>query len=918
MSEENSPLGNQDENLQTSNPVSGMYKDWFLDYASYVILERAVPAIEDGLKPVQRRILHAMKEMDDGRFNKVANIIGQSMQYHPHGDASIGDAIVNLGQKDLLIETQGNWGDIRTGDSAAAARYIEARLSKFALDVVFNPQTTKWQLSYDGRKREPITLPVKFPLLLAQGVEGIAVGLSTKILPHNFIELIEASIQILKGRKPKVFPDFATGGLADFSEYNEGKRGGRVKVRAKIEEVDSKTLAIKEIPYATTTDSLIDSILKANDKGKIKIKKVVDNTAKDVEIMIQLAPGVSPDVTIDALYAFTDCEVSISPNACVIADEKPVFLSVNEILAYNTQQTKDLLKQELEIRRAELMEKLLFSSLEKIFIENRIYRDIEECTTWEAVLEAIDAGLEPYKPDFYREITKDDLVRLTEIRIKRISKFDAFKADELMRRLQEELDQVNHDLNHLTEYAIAYYQNLLSKYGKGRERKTEIQAFDTINANVVAANNAKLYVNRQDGFVGFGLKKDEFVCECSDLDDIIVIRRDGVCMVSKIQEKNFMGKDILFVGVFRKGDERMVYNLVYLDGASGRSMVKRFQVLAVTRDKEYNLTKGTKGSKVTYLTANPNGEAEIVTVTLTQGAKARVKVFDFDFATIDIKGRGAGGNILTKYPVRKIVLKMEGVSTLGGLDIYYDPVVGRLNTDERGEWIGNYLGDDRILTLYKNGDYELTTFELTNRYDAANILLIEKFDPEKVISAIYFDGASKTHFVKRFQIETSTINKRFNFISDHKSSKLEIASTEKQPQVKATLLKNKEKVEMEYDLDMLIDLKGWKAIGNKLSNYPVKKLELIKQKPSSNTSSQGNEDDSEEEEPTTKAKQEKPEPSPSEGSNKAKTDEPKPEAKEEKGDQKPAPGAKDEDIEIGSTIDLSPKRKDDDEQLGLF
>lgn len=918
MSEENSPLGNQDEHLQTSNPVSGMYKDWFLDYASYVILERAVPAIEDGLKPVQRRILHAMKEMDDGRFNKVANIIGQSMQYHPHGDASIGDAIVNLGQKDLLIETQGNWGDIRTGDSAAAARYIEARLSKFALDVVFNPQTTKWQLSYDGRKREPITLPVKFPLLLAQGVEGIAVGLSTKILPHNFIELIEASIQILKGRKPKVFPDFATGGLADFSEYNEGKRGGRVKVRAKIEEVDSKTLAIKEIPYATTTDSLIDSILKANDKGKIKIKKVVDNTAKDVEIMIQLAPGVSPDVTIDALYAFTDCEVSISPNACVIADEKPVFLSVNEILAYNTQQTKDLLKQELEIRRAELMEKLLFSSLEKIFIENRIYRDIEECTTWEAVLEAIDAGLEPYKPDFYREITKDDLVRLTEIRIKRISKFDAFKADELMRRLQEELDQVNHDLEHLTEYAIAYYQNLLSKYGKGRERKTEIQAFDTINANVVAANNAKLYVNRQDGFVGFGLKKDEFVCECSDLDDIIVIRRDGVCMVSKIQEKNFMGKDILFVGVFRKGDERMVYNLVYLDGASGRSMVKRFQVLAVTRDKEYNLTKGTKGSKVTYLTANPNGEAEIVTVTLTQGAKARVKVFDFDFATIDIKGRGAGGNILTKYPVRKIVLKMEGVSTLGGLDIYYDPVVGRLNTDERGEWIGNYLGDDRILTIYKNGDYELTTFELTNRYDAANILLIEKFDPEKIISTIYFDGASKTHFVKRFQIETSTINKRFNFISDHKSSKLEIASTEKQPQVKATLLKNKEKIEMEYDLDILIDLKGWKAIGNKLSNYPVKKLVLIKQKSSSNTSSPVKNDDSEEEEPSTIAKQEKSAPSPIEGSDKAKTEESKPFAKEEKVDQKPSPKAKDEDIEIGSTIDLSPKRKDDDEQLGLF
>lgn len=895
MSEENSTQGSEDENLQTSVPVSGMYKDWFLDYASYVILERAVPAIEDGLKPVQRRILHAMKEMDDGRFNKVANIIGQSMQYHPHGDASIGDAIVNLGQKDLLIETQGNWGDIRTGDSAAAARYIEARLSKFALDVVFNPQTTKWQLSYDGRKKEPVTLPVKFPLLLAQGVEGIAVGLSTKILPHNFCELIDASIQVLKGKKAKVLPDFATGGQADFSEYNEGKRGGRVKVRARIEEVDSKTLAIKEIPYATTTDSLIDSILKANDKGKIKIKKVVDNTAKDVEILIQLAPGVSPDVTIDALYAFTDCEVSISPNACVIVEEKPHFLSVNDILAYNTQQTKELLKQELEIRRAELMEKLLFSSLEKIFIENRIYRDIEECTTWDAVLEAIDAGLEPHKPSFYREITKDDLIRLTEIRIKRISKFDAFKADELMKRLQDELDQVNHDLEHLTEYAIAYYQNLLTKYGKGRDRKTEIKAFDTINANVVAANNAKLYVNRQDGFVGYGLKKDEFIGECSDLDDILVIRRDGVCMVSKIQEKNFMGKDILYVGVFRKGDERMVYNLVYLDGTSGRAMVKRFQVLAVTRDKEYNLTKGTKGSKVMYLTANPNGEAEIITVTLTQGAKARVKVFDFDFATIDIKGRGAGGNILTRYPVRKIVLKMEGVSTLGGLDIYFDSVVGRLNTDERGTWIGNFLGDDRILTLHSNGDYELTTFELTNRYDAANILLIEKFDPEKVISAIYYDGASKTHFVKRFQVETSTINKRFNFISDHKMSKLEIASTEKQPQVKATLLKNKEKIEMEYDLDMLIDLKGWKAIGNKLSNYPIKKLELIKQKPST-------------EGPTPKV----------ENTASASEEEEEVSTSSEKVDLDSK--SSQDDLEIGSTIDLSPKKKDkdDEEQLGLF
>lgn len=876
MSEENNLPKSGDESLQTSVPVTGMYKEWFLDYASYVILERAVPAIEDGLKPVQRRIMHAMKEMDDGRFNKVANIIGQSMQFHPHGDASIGDAIVNIGQKELLIETQGNWGDVRTGDRAAAARYIEARLSKFALEVVFNAQTTDWQLSYDGRKREPVTLPVKFPLLLAQGVEGIAVGLSTKILPHNFCELILASIELLKGNRPNVFPDFITGGFADFSEYNEGLRGGKVKVRARIEEEDSKTLLIKDIPFGVTTDTLIDSILKANDKGKIKIKKVVDNTAKDVEIAIQLAPGVSPDVTIDALYAFTDCEVSISPNACVIIKDTPVFLTVNDILEYNTKQTRALLKRELEIRKGELMEKLLFSSLEKIFIENRIYRDIEECTTWDDVLIAIDQGLEPYKPDFYREITTDDLVRLTEIKIKRISKFDTFKADELMKRLQEELKEVNHHLRHLTDYAIAYYENLLTKYGKGRERKTEIRTFDAIQANTVAASNAKLYVNRTDGFVGYALKKDEFVCDCSDLDDIIVIRKDGVCMVSRIQEKNFMGKDILHVAVFRKGDERMVYNFIYLDGGTGRAMVKRFQVLAVTRDKEYLLTKGSKGSKNLYLTANPNGEAEIITVYLTQGAKARVKVFDFDFASIEIKGRGAGGNILTRYPIRKIQLKMEGVSTLGGLNIYYDSIVGRLNTDERGKLIGNFLGDDRILVCYKTGDYELTTFELTNRYDASNIVLIEKFDPDKVLSAIYFDGGSKTYYLKRFQVETTTLNKNFNFISDHKQSYLKLVSTEKQPQARVTLIKGKEEEVMEYDLDMLIDIKGWKALGNKLSTYDVKELSLIESK---------------------------------------KVEE----AKEADSDENEDESDSDDDLEIGSTIDLSVKKdKDDEEQLGLF
>lgn len=871
MSEEINDSQEEEKILHNSVPITGMYKEWFLDYASYVILERAVPAIEDGLKPVQRRILHAMKEMDDGRFNKVANIIGQSMQYHPHGDASIADAIVNIGQKELLIETQGNWGDVRTGDGAAASRYIEARLSKFALDVVFNAQTTDWQLSYDGRKREPVTLPVKFPLLLAQGVEGIAVGLSTKILPHNFRELIEGSIAILRGIPTNVLPDFITGGFADFSEYQEGLRGSRVKVRAKIEEEDSKTLLIKEIPYGTTTDSLIDSILKANEKGKIKIKKVVDNTAKDVEIQIQLAPGVSPDMTIDALYAFTDCEISISPNACVIIADKPVFLTVNEILRYNTKQTKELLKRELEIRKGELMEKLLFSSLEKIFIENRIYRDIEECTTWEAVLVAIDKGLEPYKPDFYREITQEDLLRLTEIKIKRISKFDTFKADELMKKLQEELKEVNHHLNHLTDYAINYYQNLLDKYGKGKERKTEIRAFDTIQANAVAASNAKLYVNRTDGFVGFGLKKDEFICDCSDLDDIIVIRKDGVCMVSKISEKVFMGKDILHIGVFRKGDERMVYNLIYLDGASGKAMVKRFQVLAITRDKEYDLTKG---SKITYFTANPNGEAEIITVFLTQGAKARVKVFDFDFATIEIKGRTAQGNILTKYPVRKIQLKMEGVSTLGGLNIYYDAVIGRLNTDQRGKLVGNFLGEDRILVCYKTGDYELTSFELTNRFEAADVLLIEKFNPQNILSAVYYDGGTKNYFVKRFIIETTTINKKFNFVSEHKQSYLKLVSTEKQPLITATLVKGKEEEQMEYDLDMLIDVKGWKAIGNKLSNYQIKDVSLLQSKnevePSSIEKNQGSEASDQE-----------------------------------------------DNLEIGSTVDLTIKNEDED-QLGLF
>ncbi|TXI71225.1 MAG: DNA gyrase/topoisomerase IV subunit A, partial [Cyclobacteriaceae bacterium] len=673
------------ESIHELESLDGLYQNWFLDYASYVILERAVPRIEDGLKPVQRRIMHSLKEMDDGRFNKVANVIGSTMQYHPHGDAAIGEAIVNIGQKDLLLDTQGNWGDVRTGDSAAAPRYIEARLSKFALDVVYNAQTTEWQLSYDGRKKEPVTLPVKFPLLLAQGVEGIAVGLSTKILPHNFVELIKASIDVLKGKNPKIFPDFLTGGIADFSEYDQGYRGGKIKVRAKIEIVDKKTLAIKEIPFSTTTSSLMDSIVKASEKGKIKVKQVVDNTAKDVEILVHLQSGISPEVAIDALYAFTDCEISISPNACVIVEDKPQFMKVNEILKYNTEQTVQLLKQELQIKKNELMEKILFSSLEKIFIEKRIYRDIENCETFEEVITTTDKGLKPYKKQFYREITRDDILRLLEIRIKRISKYDSFKADELLKDLENELKQTLHHLKHLTEYAIAYYQNLLDKYGKGRERKTEIKSFQSVTATEVIANNQKLYVNREDGFVGWGLRKDEFIADCSELDDIIVIRKDGKALVSRIGERKFMGKDILHIGVWRKGDERMVYNLIYSDGKSGTTFAKRFNMPAIIRDKEYSLDQGNPNSKVHYLSANPNGEAEVVEVKLSQSSTARKKIFEFDFSELEIKGRGARGNTITKYPVRKVDFKEAKGSTLSGLKLWFDQASGRLNKDERGK-----------------------------------------------------------------------------------------------------------------------------------------------------------------------------------------------------------------------------------------
>lgn len=821
-----------DEHIHDVVHVNGLYENWFLEYASYVILERAVPHINDGLKPVQRRILHAMKVMDDGRFNKIANVIGSTMQYHPHGDASIGDAIVNMGQKDLLIEPQGNWGDIRTGDSAAAPRYIEGRLSKFALDVVFNEDTTEWQASYDGRKKEPVTLPVKFPLLLAQGVEGIAVGLSTKVLPHNFVELIEASIAVLKNKKFEIFPDFATGGYIDVSNYNEGQKGSRVRVRARIEDLDKKTLVIKDIPFGTTTTSLIESIVKANDTGKIKIKKVIDNTAKDVEIQVQLLPGTDPGITIDALYAFTECESSISPNACVIVDDKPHFLSVHEILRICTRQTVDLLKQELQIRRSELQERILFSSLEKIFIENRIYRKIEECETWEDVLLTIDKGLQPFKKQFYRTITMDDIIRLTEIKIKRISKFDSFKADELMRGYSNELKQVEHNLENIIDYSISYYTDILKKYGKGRERKTEIKTFDIINATVVAANNQKLYINRAEGFIGFGLKKDEYICDCSDIDDVIVFRRDGICVVKKIGEKVFVGKDILYAGIFRKGDDRMVYNLISLDGASGNTMVKRFNVMGVTREKEYPLVKANKASKVLYFSANPNGEAETVSVTLTPTSKAKIKVFDFDFSTIEIKGRDTQGNILTKHPVKKVTFKQAGESTLSGTEIYYDDAIGRINTDKKGLLIGSFAADDKILATYKDGNYEVTGFELTNRYDADQLLSIEKYNPDAIISALYLDAPSKTYYIKRFKLETTTLGKRFAFIPDGKGNQVIFISTDAKPKIKIDFAKGKYVTNptMIISMDEFAEIKGWKSIGNKLGTNKINSISRLEAK----------------------------------------------------------------------------------------
>lgn len=846
------PEGRTDDNGGQIIGLQGMYEDYFLDYASYVILERAVPAIEDGLKPVQRRILHSMFDLDDGRYHKVANIIGYTMQFHPHGDAAIGDALVNMGQRDLLIDCQGNWGDVRTGDSAAAPRYIEGRLTKFALEVTFNPQTTDWQLSYDGRKKEPVTLPVKFPLLLAQGVEGIAVGLSTKILPHNFIELIKASIKILQGKKVKIYPDFPTGGSIDVSDYNSGARGGKVKVRAKIEVVDKSTLAVRDLPFGVTTGSLIESIVKANDKGKIKVKKVVDNTAQLVEILIELAPGVSPDVTVDALYAFTDCEVSISPNACVIVEDKPVFTTVEDILEISTNNTRELLRSELEIKKHELQEKWHFASLEKIFIEKRIYHEIEECESWEEVMATIYRELaryvatpaDPPKPGdarlpLHRNIDDDDITRLTEIRIKRISKYNAFKADELIAQIEADLRQVQHDLEHLTEFAVAYFERLLEKYGKGRERRTLITEFDTIQATEVVANNAKLYVNRAEGFIGSGLKKDEFVCDCSDIDDIIVFRRDGKFQVSRISDKVFVGKDIIHVAVWKKNDERTTYNMAYSDGKSGRSFVKRFNVTAITRDREYDLTQGNPNSKLLYFSANPNGEAEIVVVQLSAGATAKIKIFDYNFAELEIKGRGSQGNILTKYPVKKVILKEAGKSTLGAQHVWIDEVSGKLNTDNRGRLLGDFDTGDQLFLLYKDGTYEVADVDMSRRFDPDELLHLGKFDPEMVINAVHFDGNKGWTMVKRFRVETTSTGQRFSYLSEHKDSKLLFASIKKEPRIEYSVKIKGKKIQGEVNLADFIDVKGWKAVGNKLSDQKlssVKELEdpTLFQTPDSN------------------------------------------------------------------------------------
>ncbi len=829
IEEDNDDLTNEqnEEPQETITRVTGMYKDWFLDYASYVILERAVPAIEDGFKPVQRRIMHSMKDLDDGRYNKVANIVGHTMQYHPHGDASIADAMVQIGQKDLLIDTQGNWGNILTGDRAAASRYIEARISKFGLDVVYNPKITEWQASYDGRRKEPVNLPVMFPLLLAQGGEGIAVGLSTKILPHNFIELIDASIKHLQGKRFTILPDFPTAGIADFSNYNDGLRGGKVRVRAKIYQLDKNTLVISEIPFGTTTSSLIDSILKANDKGKIKVKKIEDNTAAEVEILVHLPSGLSPDKTIDALYAFTNCESSISPLGCVIEDNKPLFVGVTEMLRRSTDNTVQLLKQELEIKLNEHEEQWHFASLERIFIENRIYRDIEEEETWEGVINAIDKGLQPHIKHLKRAITIDDITRLTEIRIKRISKFDIDKAQQKIEALEAQIAEIKHHLANLIDYAIAYFIRLKKEYGSGRERKTEIRTFDDVDATKVVIRNTKLYVNREEGFIGTSLRRDEYVGDCSDIDDIIVFTKQGKMMVTKVGTKTFIGKDIIHVAVFKKKDKRTIYNMIYKDGSKGPSYIKRFAVTSVTRDREYDLTNGNKSSNVLYFSANPNGEAEIISINLRQSGSVKKLKWDIDFADILIKGRVSKGNLVTKYSIKRIELKEKGVSTLKPRKIWFDDTVQRLNVDERGELVGEFRGEDRILIIKQSGVVKTIIPELTAHFDN-DMIVLEKWIPKKPISAIYFNGEKNLYYVKRFLIEHE--GKEESFISEHPNSQLEIVSTDWKPMAEIQFAKERGKdrrENLEINLEEFISVKGIAALGNQLTKEKINQVNLL-------------------------------------------------------------------------------------------
>ena len=815
---------------ETITKVTGMYKDWFLDYASYVILERAVPAIEDGFKPVQRRIMHSMKELDDGRYNKVANIVGHTMQYHPHGDASIGDAMVQIGQKDLIIDMQGNWGNILTGDNAAASRYIEARISKFGHDVLYSPKITEWGLSYDGRRAEPVNLPVKFPLLLAQGAEGIAVGLSTKILPHNFNELIDASIKILKGKSFTLYPDFLTAGIADISNYNDGLRGGRVRVRAKITQLDKQTLVITQIPFSTNTSTLIDSILKANEKGKIKVKKIEDNTAADVEILIHLYPGVSPDKMIDALYAFTACESSIAPLGCVIEDNKPLFIGVSEMLRISTNRTLDLLKRELEIQLNELEEQWHFLSLERIFIENKIYRDIEEMTTKETVIKAVDDGLKPHIKHLKRDVTEDDILRLLDIRIMRISKFDSNKAQDKIEALEGDIEQVKFHLENLIDFAIAFFQKLQNTYGKGRERLTELRSFENIEATKVVLRNTKLYVNLEEGFLGTGLKKDQYVADCSDIDDVIVFLRDGKMMITKVDDKKFVGKDIIHIAIFDKNDKRTIYNMVYRDGKSGSTFIKRFNVSGVTRDKFYDLTQEKVGSQALYFSANPNGEAEVITILLRQVGSIKKLKWDVDFSDIAIKGRATKGNTVTKYPIKKIELKEKGISTLRPRKVWFDDTVQRLNVDGRGELLGEFRPNDRLLIINQSGKLKTIIPELTTHFDQ-DMIVLEKWNPKKPISTIYYDGDKERYFIKRFLVENE--NKDEIFITEHEKSQLEIVSTDWRPMAEIifTKIKGIQKENQTINLEEFIAIKGIKALGNQLTSDKLKQVNLLESLP---------------------------------------------------------------------------------------